>query len=98
MKLPEHLLNFNMVFSVCWLGNKKDICPVSLPVTLVYCDQTVGWIKVPLGMEVGIGTGDVVLPGHPAIPTERGTAAPTFWPMSIVAKRLDGSGCHLVHR
>jgi len=53
---------------------------------------------VPLGMEVGIGTGDVVLPGHPAIPTERGTAAPTFWPMSIVAKRLDGSGCHLVHR
>jgi len=27
-----------------------------------------------------------------------GTAAPTFWPMSIVAKRLDGSRCHLVWR
>jgi len=23
-----------------------------LPVTLVYCGQTVGWIKMPLGMEV----------------------------------------------
>jgi len=27
-----------------------------------------------------------------------GTAAPTFWPMSIVVKRLDGSRCHLVWR
>jgi len=25
-----------------------------------------------------------------------GTASPTFWPMSIVVKRLDGSRCHLV--
>jgi len=25
-----------------------------------------------------------------ASPPERGTAAPTFWPMSIVAKLLDG--------
>jgi len=25
-----------------------------------------------------------------------GTAAPTFWPMSIVVKWLDGSRCHLV--
>ena len=27
----------------------------------------------------------------PSSPTERGTAAPTFWPMSTVAKWLDGS-------
>ena len=27
-----------------------------------------------------------------------GTAAPTFWPMSIVVKRLDGSRCHLVRQ
>ena len=25
-----------------------------------------------------------------------GTAAPTFWPMSIVMKQLDGSTCHMV--
>jgi len=31
-----------------------------LSVTLVYCDQTVGWIKMPLGTEVGLGLGDTV--------------------------------------
>jgi len=31
---------------------------------------------------------ETVLDGDPAHPTERGTAAPTFRPMSIVAKRL----------
>jgi len=48
-----------------------------------------GWIKMPLGTEVGLGSGYVVLDGDPApLPMERGTAAPTFQPMSIVAKRL----------
>ena len=52
-----------------------------------------------LGMEVGLGSGDIVLDGDPAPPTERGTAAShTFQPMSIVAKRLVGSGYHLVRR
>ena len=43
---------------------------------------------MPLGREVGLSPGDIVLDRDwdPA-PTERGTAAPTFWPMSIVAKR-----------
>jgi len=31
----------------------RDLCPVCLYVTLVYRGQTVGWIKMPLGMEVG---------------------------------------------
>jgi len=43
---------------------------------------------MPLGMEVGLGAGDVVLDGDPALP-KRGTAA-SFRPMSIVVKRLDG--------
>jgi len=43
---------------------------------------------MPLSMEVGLGLGHVALDGHPAPPpTERGTEAPTFWPMHIVAKR-----------
>jgi len=42
---------------------------------------------MPLGTEVGLGPGDIVLDGDPASPTERGTVAPTFRPMSIVAKR-----------
>ena len=37
--------------------------------------------------EVGIGPGHIVLDGEPAPLIEIGTAAPTFWPMSIVAKR-----------
>jgi len=58
-----------------------------LSVTLVYCGQAVGWIRMPLGMEVGLGPSDIVLDGDTAPPTERGTAAPTFRAMSIVAKR-----------
>jgi len=43
---------------------------------------------MPIATEVGLGPGDVVLDGDPALPTERGTAAPpTFRPMSIVAKQ-----------
>jgi len=53
----------------------------------VYCWQTAGWIKIPLDTEVGLGPGDIVLDRDTALPTERGTAAPASWPMSIVAKR-----------
>jgi len=43
----------------------------------VYCGQTAGWIKTPLGMEVDLGPGHFVLDGFPAI-GERGTAAALF--------------------
>jgi len=42
---------------------------------------------MPLGTEVGLDPGDIVLDGDPALRTKRGTAAQTFRPMSIVAKR-----------
>ena len=54
----------------------------------VYCGQTTVWIKMPLGMEVGLRPGDFVFDGDPASSRKKGT--PIFWPMSIVAKRLDG--------
>ena len=41
-----------------------SVCPVlsvCLSVPLVYCDQTVGWITMPLGTEVGLGPGHIVL-------------------------------------
>jgi len=41
-----------------------------------------------LGMEVGLGPGHC-LDGNPALLPQRATA-PNFWPMSVVAKRLDG--------
>jgi len=34
----------------------------------VYCGQTAGWINMPLGMEVNLGPGDVVLDGVAAPP------------------------------
>jgi len=52
---------------------------------------------MPLGMEVGLNPGHIVLDGDPTPLSKRGTA-PNFRPMSVVAKRLDGSKCHLVGR
>jgi len=120
----------------------SDHCLYVLSVTLVYCGQTVGCIKVKLGMEVGLSTshivldgdwghsspppkgtalpqflahvccgqtagwinvpllgpGHVVLDGDPAPPQKIKRQPPNFQPMSVVAKWLDGSRCHLVRR
>jgi len=73
-------------FALCYETILMSVLSV-LSVTLVYCGQAVGWIRMPLGMEVGLGPSDIVLDGDTAPPTERGTAAPTFRAMSIVAKR-----------
>ena len=71
-----------------------SVLSVCLSVTLVYCGQTVGWIKMKLGVLLGLGPGHIVLDGDPT-PPKSGTA-PNFRPMSIVAKWLDGLRCHLV--
>jgi len=63
------------------------------------CGQTVGCIKMPLGMEVGLSPGVLdVLDGDQAPLPKKGPEPPNFWPMSTVAKQLDGSRCHLVQR
>ena len=36
-----------------------------------------GWIKMPLGMEVGLSPGDFVLDGNPA-PPQKGGGSPQF--------------------
>ena len=64
----------------------------------VYCAQTAGWIKIPLGIKVGLDPGHIVLDGDPAPPPQKGAELPKFRPISIVAKRLHGSRCHLVRR
>ena len=63
----------------------------------ICCGQIAGWIKVPLGMEVGLGPGDFVLMGI-QLPSPKRGQSPYFRLMSIVAKRLDVSRCHLVCR
>jgi len=42
---------------------------VCLSVTLVYCGQTAGWVRMPLGTESGLGPGHIVLDGDPAPPS-----------------------------
>jgi len=82
--------------SVCKNGSPNAIRPLSvlsvcLFATLVYCGQTVGWIKMKLGMQVGLSPGHIVLDvldGDPAPPPLRGEAAepPNFRPISVAAK------------
>jgi len=58
--LGDHLQNGSTYairpLSIC------PACPV-LSVTLVCCGQTVGWINMQLGMQVGLGLGHIVLDG-----------------------------------
>jgi len=44
---------------------KRDAAPQFL--AHVYCGHTVAWIKMPLGMEIGLGVRDIVLDGQPPI-------------------------------
>jgi len=62
---------------------------------------------MPLGREVGLSTSDIVLDEDPAPPPQKGGTPPIFsrgllWPNGcmdpVVAKRLNGSRCHLVRR
>jgi len=50
-------------------------------------------MKMPLGTEVDFGQGHIVLDGDSAPPPERGTAAPSFRPMSVVATVAHLSYC-----
>ena len=52
-----------------------SVCPV-LSVTLVYCGQTVGRIKMKLGKEVGLAPGDIVLDGDPSPLPKKGAEPP----------------------
>jgi len=74
------------------LSNRCLSCPVclsclsSLSLTLVYRGQTVGWLKMKLGMQVGLGLGHIVLYGYPP---PKGAQPPIFgpcmlWPNSCI--------------
>ena len=58
----------------------------------VRCGQTTGWTEMALGMEVGLGPDDFVFELGTQLPPEQRAhpPPPSFWPMFIVAKRLDG--------
>ena len=101
-------------FALCY---RTVVCPVCLSVclsvlsvTLVYCGQTVGWIKMKLGMQVGLGTGHIVSDGDPARPCPhcvrcspsspclKGAQSLNFLTMSVMGKWLDRSRWQLVEK
>jgi len=60
----------------------------------VYCGQMARWMKTPLGTEVDLGPGQIVLESRRCPSSrERGTAAPSFRTMSIVATVAHLSYC-----
>jgi len=68
---------------------KRGRAPNFLPMSIVPM-QMAAWIKMPLGVEVGLDTSDIVLDGNPAPPQQkRGGKAPNFRPMCI----LRPNGC-----
>jgi len=52
---------------------------------------------MPLGVEVGLDPGHIVLDGDPAT-LPKWAQFPNFRPISVVVKWLDKSRCHLVGR
>jgi len=85
-----------ITFSVQFLGHRLQnrslyaigplsclsVCPV-LSVTLAYCGQTVGRIKMKLGKQVVLGPGHNVLDGDPAPAPKKGHRPPIFGPYSL---------------
>jgi len=62
----------------CRLSVCLSVCRLS-SVTRVYCGQTVGRIKMKLGMQVGLGPGHIVLDGNPAPPPPKGHRPPPIF-------------------
>jgi len=71
-------------------SRKKGTAPTQC-LAHVCWGQMVEWIKMPLGIEVNLGIGDVVLDGV-AAPPKRSTAI-SLRSMSIVATVADLSYC-----
>jgi len=76
-------------FAVCYRTVAcLSVCPVQsvlsvLSVTLVCCGQTVGRIKMKLGLQVGLSPGHIVLDGDPGPPLclhQSARALPIFGP------------------
>ena len=57
-----------------------------------YCGQMAGWMKTPLGTEVDLRPGHIVLDGVPA-PAKGAQQPASFRPMSIVATVAHFSYC-----
>ena len=64
-----------------------------MPRVASYIVAKAGWMKTPLGTEVDIGAGHIVLDGFPALRDTGTSPPPSFRPMSIVATVAHLSYC-----
>jgi len=62
----------------------------------ICCGKTAGWIKMPIGKEIGLGPGHIVFDREQL--SRKGHSSPHFSGYVYVAKQLDKSRCHLVRR
>jgi len=72
------------------LSDRCLSCPVCLVCAVgVLWQNLAGWIKMTLGMKVGLGPCRIVLDGDSTAPPpkKKGGTAPNFRPVSVVAKR-----------
>ena len=77
---------------------QKGHSPTQFSAHICRC-QMAAWIKMPLSMELGLGPGDFVLDGEPALLPKKGAELPpNFRHMFIAAKPLDGSRWYLARR
>ena len=86
-------------FALCYRSvvclSACPVCLSCLSVTFVHSGQTVGRIKMKIGMQVGLVPGHIVLGGDLAPLPQIGTAL-NFVPIYVAAKWLHGSRCHLI--
>ena len=98
-------INYYYYYYLCYRTVLLSVLSARLSVTLVYCGQTVGWIKMPLGswygpMYVGLGPCGNALDGDPAgsSPMERGTAAPHFSAHFALARSTISATTELLYK
>jgi len=96
------------MLSVCCLSVCVSLCMSACPVCPVWsvCDVDVLWPNGWMNQDETwhgsrprrLGPGHIVLDGDPAPSPEEHSPSPNFRPMSVFAKRLAGSRCHLLWR
>jgi len=63
-----------------------------------YCGQTAGWIKMTLGIDVGLGPGHIVLDRDPAPLPKKGAEPPQFLVHVYCGQTAVASRYHFVRR
>jgi len=83
----------DIMFDVDPATFRKTAHPLNPILAHVYCGQFFRWMKTPLGTEVDLGSGHIVLDGVPDPRKGHSTPPPSFRPMSIVATVTHLSYC-----